>query len=71
MLLEQKRKKSRSEKREDCYKHATQKFMVSDMTLDISRQDLCQLQEEDYRIQSLREKNPQLVVEQYSEGDTC
>ena len=38
--------------------------MVGDMTLDISRQDLRQLQEEDHRIQSLREKNPQLLVEQ-------
>ena len=31
------------------------------MTLDISRQDFRQLQEEDHRIQSLKEKNPQLV----------
>ena len=59
-----KEKKSRSEKREDRYKHARQKFMVGDMTLDISRQDLHQLQEEDHRIQSLREKHPQLLVEQ-------
>ena len=39
-------------------------FMVGDMTLDISRQDLHQFPEEDHRIQSLREKNPQLLVEQ-------
>ena len=52
-----KEKKSRSEKREDCYKHARQK-MVDDLTLDISRQQLRKLQEEDHRIQRLREKNP-------------
>ena len=34
------------------------------MILDISRQNLHQLQEEDHRIQSLREKHPQLLVEQ-------
>ena len=56
--------KSRSEKREDGYKHARQNFMVGDMTLDISRQDCRQLQEEDHRIQSLKEKNPKLLVEQ-------
>ena len=59
-----KERKPRSEKREDRYKHARQKFMVGDMTLDISRQDLFQLQEEDHRIQSLRKNNPQLLVEQ-------
>ena len=51
-------KKSRSEKREDCRKHARQKILVGDMTLDISRQ------EEDHRIQGFRERNPQLLVEQ-------
>ena len=58
-----KEKKSRSEKREDRYKHARQKIMVGDMKLDISRQQLHKLQEEDHRIQGLREKNPQLLIE--------
>ena len=58
-----KEKKSRSEKREDRYKHARQK-MVGDMTLDISRQQLRKLQEEDHRIQGLRGKNSQLLIEQ-------
>ena len=34
------------------------------MRLDISRQQLCKLQEEDHRIQRLRQKNPQLLIEQ-------
>ena len=53
-----KEKKSRSEKREDRYKHARQKIMVGDMALDISRQKLRKLQEEDHRIESFeREKS--------------
>ena len=38
--------------------------MVGDMTLDIFRQQLRKLQEEDHRIQGLREKNTQLLIEQ-------
>ena len=58
------KKKSRSEKRGDRYKHARQKIMVGDMTLNISRQQLRKLQKEDHRIQNLSEKNPELLIEQ-------
>ena len=51
-------KRSRSEKREDHHKHARQKILVGDMTLDISRQ------EEDHRIQGFRERKLQFLVEQ-------
>ena len=45
--MREEKKKSRSEKRKDCYKHARQKTLDGDLTLDISRQELCKLQDQD------------------------
>ena len=56
--------KSRSEKRKDRYKHARQKTLDGDLTLDISRHELRKLQDEDQVIQGWRKRNPHLLVEQ-------
>ena len=41
---ERRKERSRSEKRKDRYKHARQKTLGGELTLDISRQELCKLQ---------------------------
>ena len=56
-------KKSRSQKREDRYKHARQKVMAGDLTFDVSREELCKLQDEDPAIVSLKKRKPQLLAE--------
>ena len=61
--MREEKKKSRSEKRKDRYKHARQKTLGGDLTLDISRQELQKLQDEDQVIQGWRKRNPHLVVE--------
>ena len=61
---ERRREKSKSEKRKDRYKHARQKTLDGDLTLDISRHKLCKLQDEDQVIQGWRKRNLHLLVEQ-------
>ena len=58
-----KEKKSSSQKRKDCYKHAKQKVMAGDLTLDVSREEFRKLQDEDPAIVSLKKRKPQLLAE--------
>ena len=59
-----KEKKSRSQKRKDRYKHATQKIMAGDLTFNVSREEFCKLQDVDPAILSLKKRKPQLLAEQ-------
>ena len=45
--MREEEKKSRSEKRKDHYKHARQKTLDGDHTLDIPRHEIHKLQDED------------------------
>ena len=64
-MREEKKNLYRSEKRKDSYKHARWKTLYGGLTMDISRQELCELQDEDQAIQGEgRERNPHLLVDQ-------
>ena len=59
-----KKKVSRSEKREARYNHAkTQNIVRSGFNLDISKPELRKLQDEDPMIQELKAKNPEVIEE--------
>ena len=59
-----KKRVSRSEKREARYNHAkTQSILRSGLNLDISKPELWKLQDEDPMIQEFKKKNPEVIEE--------